>query len=282
MKQTHRSLSALTALMLTLSLASSLLPRIATAGGPSVDAVLGIDQPDCFHVIDLLIRNRARRFAGHATPVGIDMLGAPLPGDLELLEVSLVADGAVGQGPIFQVSVRNTNRCVIRDFQISLVGLLERITPFSPCRSIRIPCINAGETKCIEIQLPARCMTMGPRSGPLAPFDTLVVAVDSLDEIIECNELNNVAILKRGAIKLFVATVPVAAATPGEIAPGDVTPNAALPNGTAPSTTDPNAEALPAPTPGDNAEPSPVDKIDLDKLDLDDTQETAMRVVQRL
>jgi hypothetical protein len=219
--------------------------------------VLGIDQPDCCHVIDLLMRNRARRFAGHGAPVGIDVLGAPQPGDLELQAVHLVSDGAAGQGPVLQVSFRNNSQCAVRDFQISLVGVLDRITPHSPCRSIRIPCIDAGATKCINIQLPARCMTMGPRGGPFAPFDTLVVALDSLDELIECNELNNVTIVRRAEIPLPVAEAPATAA--------------------APSTTDPGTTA-PAPAPGDKAKPSPIENIDLDKLDLDDAQEAAVRI----
>jgi hypothetical protein len=272
MKRRIRSLSVMAGLMFAMYLGVGLKLQTAAAGGPSVDAVLGIDQPDCCHVIDLLARNRARRFAGHAQPVGIDVLGGlPTPGDLELLEVNLVCDavvgqGAVGQGPVFQVSFRNTSQCAVQDFQISVVGVLERISVHSPCRSIRVPCINAGETKCIEIQLPARCMTLGLRGGPLTPFDTLVVALDSFDELVECNELNNVAIVRRAEIPVLAAAAPAIAVAPVTIDPGTTAPA----DGTVPA---------PAPTaPTDETIPSPLENIDLDKLDLDDAQETAVRV----
>ena len=116
-------LSAVAGLMFALSLCHVASAQTAAATGPSVDSVLGIDQPDCCHVIDLLMRNRARRLAGHGAPVGIDVMGAPQPGDLELQEVQLVSDGAAGQGPVFQVSFRNNSQCAVRDFQISLVGV---------------------------------------------------------------------------------------------------------------------------------------------------------------
>ena len=231
MKRRFSSLSAMAGLAMILSIGISVCPSAATAGGPSVDSLLGIDQPDCCHVIDLLVRNRARRFAGHGTPASNDILGAPLPGDIELVGVHLVADGAIGQGPIIQVSFRNTSRCAVHNFQISAVGVFERIHPHAPCRSIRIPCINAGETKCIEMQLPARCMTMGPLGGQQLPFDTLVVALDSLDELIECNELNNVAIIKRAEIPVLVAQAPAATA----VAPQTTNPVAAGPSGAGPS-----------------------------------------------
>lgn len=268
MFQRNFCLPAMAGLLVVLSIGISLSPQTAAAGGPSVDSVLGIDQPSCHHVIDLLVRNRARRYAGHASPTPVDVLGAPLPGDLELTGVHLVSDGAIGQGPVFQISFRNTSRHVVSDFRISAVGVLERITPHSPCRSIRIPCINAGETKCIEMQLPARCMSMGPYGGQQAPFDTLIVAIDSLDELVECNELNNVAIIKRCEIPAVAVEAPATAVAPRSTDPGTADPNQAAPNG----------GAQPDGAPGDKAKPSPLENIDLDKLDLDDAQETAVRI----
>ncbi len=274
MQRSTFTLSVIAGLTLALGVSIGWNPQIATADGPSVDTLLGIDQPDCYHIIDLLARNRARRFSGHAAPVGGNVLGSlPLPGDLELLEVHLISDGAVGQGPVFQVSFRNTSRWPVHNFQISVVGVLERITPDSPCRSIRIPCINAGETKCMEIQLPVRCMALGRYGGPLAPFDTLVVALDSFDELVECNELNNVAIVRRADIQVLVAAAPATAVPPSTTDPNVAGPKVAGPNAAAPREPAPADGIAPAPMPTDK--PTPIENIDLDKLDLDSAQETA-------
>ena len=86
----------------------------------------------------------------------------------------------------------------------------------------------------------------------------------SYDELIEGNELNNVLIIGRESIKTLVAEV---------VAPADGSSNAAPP-----------AEAAPLPpsvTPGDNDTPSPIDKIDLDKLDLGKADATAVRVSEQ-
>ena len=56
MKRRIRSLSAMAGLMFAMCLSTGVNLQTAAAGGPSVDSVLGIDQPDCCHVIDLLAR----------------------------------------------------------------------------------------------------------------------------------------------------------------------------------------------------------------------------------
>lgn len=268
----HRNttkLFAMAALTFVFALNVGAVPKTSSAAAPDLDAVLGLNHPDCCHVIDLLMHNRIRKSVGYGgnvvppvlLPYGI---AGPQPGDLELLEVNLVTDGDATQGPVYQVSFRNTSTFAVRDFRISVVGVFCRIGPTSPCTMVSIPCIDAGETKCIEIQLPATCMTMGPNGSQPAPFDTLIVALDSFDELVECNELNNVAVLKRAEIGLLV------------------TETAAAPAAEPDTTTEPEATpgdgATPDPVPGDKAIPSPLDKIDLDKLDLGNAEESALRI----
>jgi hypothetical protein len=262
---------ALSGLMLPITLGIALAPSPAPAAELNMDTLLGIDQPGCCHVIDLLVHNRARRLRGHATPAGIDVLGGQ-PGDLELLCVNLVCDGAPGQGPRFHISMRNNSRWAVHRFQVSVVGVLERITPHSPCRSLRVDCIGAGETKCIEIQLPARCMSMGPHGGQLLPFDTLVVAIDSFDELVECNELNNVAVLPRGQIEpAAVESAGAAAPATAPAGPSTTNPGAApAPGGAAPEGAAPGGLAPEGSAPQGSSKPSQIEKIDLDELDLGD------------
>lgn len=261
MKTTLLNLSASAALTFMFSLTVGSAPSTSAAADPALDAVLGLNHPSSCHVIDLLMHNRLRKSMGHETdvlPVVPFGFAGPRPGDLELLEVHLVTDSDGTLGPIFQVSFRNTSEYAVRDFRISIVGVLCRIEPTSPCTMITIPCINAGETKCVEIQLPATAMTMGLSGSQPAPFDTLVVALDSMDELLECNELNNVAILKRGEIGLLVAETPAVTApsTPAEPEPGATAP----------------------PAPSEVEKPSPIGDIDLDELDLGEAEESALRI----
>ncbi len=255
-------LSSLGTVMLSVALGLTLPTPEAAAQPPSVDTVLGMDQPDCCHVIDLLMVNRTRQLAGHARPVGVDVLGGQ-PGDLELLSVNLLADATDTCGPSFHISFRNNSRWAVQNFRISIVGVLDRITPHAPCRSMHIPCIAAGETKCVEMQLPSRCLTMGPYGGPPRPFDILVVAIDSLDELVECDELNNVAIIRRAEIALVTQAAPAA------------------PNTAVPAAPDAGTAAPDQAKPSENAQPAPVENIDFDKLDLDNAEETAMRIMAR-
>jgi len=267
MKTTICQLTALALPAVAMLLGTGGMPQTSSASELAMDSVLGIDQPDARHVIDLLMQNRHRSAFAHGAAVGTMPAGPvhrvvaqPQLGDLELLEVRLVAEGAGTRGPVYQVSFRNTSQFALRHFRISIVGVLCRIDPTSPCRRLTIPCIEAGETKCIEIELPARAMSMHSHGVGPAPFDTLIVALDSLDEFMECNELNNVSIMKRAEIGLLVA-------------------EAAAPAAPAPTPTAP-AETVPTPAPGDKQELSPLDKIDLDELDLGDSEqeEAALRI----
>ncbi len=232
---------------------------LSLTSAPQVDRVLGIVRPQCGHVIELLIRNRFRRqvaaemgsvpdFRHHSA-----MIGA-VPGDLELLEIQLISDGDAEQGPVFQVNFRNVGQQPAHDFRISLVGVLGRIDITSPTTTVHVPRLEAGQTASLQIQLPPNAMAITPFGGEALPFDTLVVALDSFDELIECNELNNVTILKRAEIQAFVVErAPIVE-------------------------TKPELNTAPAPAPKEETPPSPLDKIDLDELDLDDADEAAVRI----
>ena len=92
-------------------------------------------------------------------------------------------------------------------------------------------------------------------------FDTLIVAIDAYDQIVECNELNNILILKRTAITI------VEAKTETKVEETTVESTTTVP--AAPSVQE-NVQAAPAPSAPapDQKTASPLDSIDLDKLDL--------------
>ncbi|MCP4507749.1 MAG: hypothetical protein GY826_15330 [Fuerstiella sp.] len=223
----------------------------------------GIPTSHCGHVINLLMTNRMRQSFGNAGNVAAPAYAPYLragqsPGDLQLLCVHLVCDGDAAKGPVFQISLKNNSNVPIGNFRISVVGVLGRIHMHSPTATITVPRMEAGCETQLQVQLPVTCMSLGI-SGQLVPFDTLIVAVDSFDEWLECDELNNVQILKRAEIPLLVvATVapPVAA----ETVPVQPAPEAAVPS-----------------APQEKA-PSPLDNIDLDDLVPDEAEKAGFLI----
>ena len=248
-------------------------PAMTQPGAPSGLSILGGITPssvtsvpaqpslttlnfDGGHVIQLLMANKFRQNtlqSGTELAPGL-LLGSPWQqsiGDLELLGVH--CDGAFDprNGPVFEVTLRNNSQETLEDVTVSAVAVLGQIHGQCPTSVVSIGQIGAGETMGIRIQLPASSMVMGPVGSSVQPFETLVVAVDSLDELIESNELNNVLILRRGEIPM----IPVAVAAPAVSA---VNPQLAAPS---------PSSAVPAIAPPEEAKPaSPLDAIDPDKL----------------
>ncbi|MEQ9410646.1 MAG: hypothetical protein RIK87_23115 [Fuerstiella sp.] len=236
--------------------------------------VLGIPTSHCGHVIDLLMHNRMRQQFGQPQIDGSDFHAPHLStgirlGDLELLCVHLVSPGDPHQGPIFQVSMRNNSEIPIGNFRISLVAVLGQIHVHSPTATTCVPRMEVGEETQIQVQLPVDCLTLG-RQGQTAEFDTLIVAIDSFDELLECDELNNVQILTRSEIPRLVAT-PAPVVTDGP-------PAQQAPSPQAPAEGPAEVPATIAPTVPDKKESSPLEGIDLDSLGLDNTQSSALFV----
>ncbi len=234
---------------------------------PRASQILGVPESHCGHVIDLLIRNRMRQQSGAVgTELAPGLLLSRPPsanqfGDLELVDVLLVADGGPGIGPVIQVTVRNSSAISVGNFQISLVGVLGQIHAHCPTARGTVTQIPAGAVASFQLQLPASAMTMRFQGQPTAPFDTVVVAIDSFDELMEANELNNVRIIRRGELPLLTPA-PVA-----EVVTTTVTPASPVPG----TPTIPGDTAIPSPT-----EPaSPLDGIKFEDLQLESTTPTA-------
>ncbi|MDG1897806.1 MAG: hypothetical protein P8J37_23145 [Fuerstiella sp.] len=238
------------------------LQRVNT-GHIRTSQVLGIPTSYCGHVINLLMTNRMRQSFGNsgsltAPTYAPHLLGGQAPSDLELLCVHLVCDGDTVKGPVFQISMKNNSTVPIGDFRISVVGVLGRIHMHSPTATITVPTIEAGCETQVQVQLPVTCMSMRIHGQP-SPFDTLIVAVDSFDEWLECNELNNVQILTRADVPVLVVA-PAAPPVAVESVPVQPAPEAAVPQ-----------------TPQEQA-PSPLDNIDLDELIPDEADKAGLLI----
>lgn len=208
--------------------------------------VLGIPTSSCHNVIDLMMTNRMRQQSNQPGTPEIHLPHLTVgtkTGDLELICVNLVCDGDHRKGPVFQIGMHNNSSVPIGNFRVSLVGIRGQIHVHSPTTTITIDRMECGEQKHIQVQLPVTCMSLPCAGGPTA-FDSLVVAVDSCDELVECDELNNVQILKRCDIDLLAAEP----AAPAESIP-DPTPDMVAPE-----------------------ESYPLENLDLDKIDYGDAR----------
>ena len=224
----------------------------------------------CEYVIDLLFRNQFRQqngaFGAELAP-GLVLSAPPSvnqPGDLELVNVVLLADASPTQGPVLEVVVRNQSQRSIDGFQISVVGVATRVHAQCPTARGLVSQLAAGSVGVFQLQLPATAVSNGPQGQQPVGFETFIVAVDSFDELMESNELNNVRIVRRAELLAMVAP-PMTVAHGGPI----------------------GLNASPAP-PADVALPStppvlsPLDSLMQEDSRLETTQPTAVGTMQIL
>jgi hypothetical protein len=221
-------------------------------------------QHSCGHVIELLVANRFRQQAvqnrGELAP-GLEFRSPEelSVGDLELVSVIGVADGDPTQGPAFDIIIRNHSRETVYDFRVSVVGVLHAINLQSPTSVVPVTEITSGSLLQVRVQLPSSAFTMETSGNVARGFDRVVVAVDSFDELVESDELNNVRILLRNQIPQSVSVVsqlPVAA---------PLTPTQTIPRGPDQQPQGPPDTAVPSPERGQ----SPLDSINPDDLMTD-------------
>lgn len=178
--------------------------------------LLGIPTSFCGHVMDLMMHNRIRQQTGR---IGTPEIHLPhltvgtATGDLAICGVHLVTDATDCCGPIFQVTLQNNSNVPIGHFDITIVAALGRITPVSPTAEQTVVRMEPGQQLSVVLQLPVTCLSMGP-PHQRCPFETLIVAVDSQDCLMENNELNNVQILPRAGIGVVVEEQPISPQPP--------------------------------------------------------------------
>ena len=273
MSRPHKKL-----LMITLTLASisgvchaqQTITSTTTISGTTeiVPRIRRLPVPHCGHVIELLISNRLRQNSYSEADSSMEvylphLTTGVVPGDLRLVSVSVVNEGSTECGPAFQIVLHNDSKLPIGNFAVSLVAVLGRIDVYSPTTTVRVLRMEAQEQLSIDVVLPATANRMGLIDQPLAAFDTLVVAVDSFDQLLECSETNNILVLKRSDIPPIVVadaqpTTPADSATVVPSVPQDsVTPDVVTPDVVTPSKPDDK--------PG-----SALDGFDVDRLKLDE------------
>ncbi|MCC7084577.1 MAG: hypothetical protein IT427_06185 [Pirellulales bacterium] len=217
-------------------------------------------------VIHHCIANSPRKFPGG--PIPFSTTATPLvaasarsPGDLEIAGIGMVVDASPQQGPLYRVTIRNNSETPSRHFEVSLIAVRGQLNPLSPVTTVHVAEIPAGGVQALDVQLPLGVMSLN-FNNQAGPFESLVVAIDSFDELMETSELNNVAVLTRGQVALIetatattattttaaavATTAPATSDAPATAAPTEsVVPGTTAP-ATAPSTTD-----SAAPAPGD-------------------------------
>lgn len=241
-------------------IASLLSPSVIEAAHP-VPHAYGMRQ-HCHHVINLLMRyggsHGARTHTG-AIPYGDGLILGNDIGDLELVSVAMLADGTETIGPTFAVTIRNNSHRDVSRFSVSAVAVLGRIRPMSPSTTVKVGKLCAGQELELHLQLPVECLAMGRAGNELLAFKSLVVAIDSFDELLECNESNNISVLDR-------ATIPVAAPVVAQPEAVEEAPAETPVSPTAPGQ-QPPAEGVPADPTAPKA-PSKLEDIDIDNLSL--------------
>ncbi len=268
------------------TLVALLYPAPVSAQSPDshqVHRLLGHRQ-SCSHVIDLMLRyggRGANRYHSSGDLIQPTAYGpAVVPhaeiGDLELVSVTVHSEGDASCGPTFGVTVRNHSQREVSDFQISIVGVLHRLHPWSPTTVHTVDKICAGEVLECQISLPVEALSMGRAGEQVLCLQTVVVAIDSYDQLVECDESNN---LKVVALADLPRAVLVSEQVGGETAPASVVPD----NSTDPGidvTPDSNQPAQPS-QPGDanpDANPeSSIDDLDFNNLDLSEAAAAVSR-----
>jgi hypothetical protein len=126
--------------------------------------------------------------------------------DLELVNVQMVNAGSRESkvGPSFKVTVRNAGKRNLEKFLVSLVACKDaQIDSNSVHASTAVEELAAGAETSLTVTLPLEAMSLNTDAqGRLAPYKSLVAAVDSDERISEGNEENNLALIDRTSIQL--------------------------------------------------------------------------------
>ncbi len=245
----------------------------------------------CEHVISLMLRyGDGSSVASHSsgllqvTPHGPAVIPSTELGDLELKSVTMLSEQDGDCGPLFAITIVNNSQRDVCNFHVSVVAAFGRIHPLSPTTVQRIDKLCAGQATEISMHLPIEALAMGRANGQALCFRSLVVAIDSYDQLLESNEANNLQVLAFADIPR--PAVGVTAAEP--VSPGGAPAASTLaeppvtesgpPQGASPlqgngAVTDEGAQTAPPA----NLPASPVDGLDFDNLDLGEATAAAFR-----
>jgi len=124
--------------------------------------------------------------------------------DLELVDVRMLDAGKTNeQGPRYRVSFRNNGSTAIdQPFNITMMAATEmQVEEGLPQTLVRIGSIPTGQTKFVDVRLPATVFNMnGETEGRPTQFSKLLVFIDRDEEISDVNRDNNLAGLDKSDI----------------------------------------------------------------------------------
>jgi hypothetical protein len=169
----------------------------------------------CTHVIRLMqiygVNNSFDCAGTHLTaqhsPFGAYAVPDAELGDLEILNIGQVPSVDPACGPSFRITVRNNSCRDVCNFHVTVVATLGRIFPGSPNATVCVDKVCAGAVTEVCVQLPIEALAMGNASGNVIGFQRLIVVIDSLDQLAETNEANNLKALACGEIPVVAVAV---------------------------------------------------------------------------
>lgn len=169
----------------------------------------------CDHVIGLILRhgvnNSVDPMAAHSLlqhgPLGSMAIPAAELGDLEIVQINRIAHEDPACGPKVAVTIRNQSCRQVCEFHVTAVAVLGRILPMSPSVTIRVDRIDPGAAIEVVLPLPVEALAMGNRNGQVIGLQTLVVAIDSFDQLVETNEANNLRALDIAQVPALAVAV---------------------------------------------------------------------------
>ncbi|MEM8669432.1 MAG: hypothetical protein AAGG48_18045 [Planctomycetota bacterium] len=179
----------------------------------------------CDHVLALIhrhgVNNSVNEFASramlHHSLLGGVVVNEADWGDLQVAAVNQIVDQDANCGPKFSVLIRNNSCRAVCNFHVSAVGVLGRICPNSPNTTVTVGEIAAGETLQVVLTLPIEALAMGNRNGQIIGLQRLVVAIDSLDQLAETNEANNLKAFEVGQIPILSPHVETTVESASEV-----------------------------------------------------------------
>lgn len=163
----------------------------------------------CGHVISMMLKygvnNRFDRSEASRLLQSITVLPNGLPtsevGDLDIVQVSRL-NSAANCGPRVAVQLMNCSNRKVGRFHVTAVAVFGHIRHDSPNASLEVAEIEAGAIVEVQLQLPIEAYAMGNRNGTPIGFQTLIVAIDSYDVLLESDESNNVRALNANELPL--------------------------------------------------------------------------------
>ncbi|MGE3317403.1 MAG: CARDB domain-containing protein [Planctomycetaceae bacterium] len=125
--------------------------------------------------------------------------------DIEPAELKLVDAGdiAAGRGPRYRLTARNLGKNEAPKFHVTLLVDGRELTENAFVITVESVGIAPGQSRSIDLQLPVEVLKMGTGAdGKPASFETIVVILDSDEQVQETNEENNIVATRRDALKV--------------------------------------------------------------------------------